>query len=452
MADQAFVIYRMVVQAAGGDAAAWCRCGTSPTTSRRWPRRSRRATRLVFLANPNNPTGTIFQRDAVGGLPRRALPPHGSSSWPTTPTPTTSRIRTIPTRSPHAATALPIVTLRTFSKIYGLAGLRVGYGVAPAGGRSRCCNRIRQPFNVNALAQVAALAALDDDEHVERTRARSTARAWRTCATASTGSASRTCRAGRTSSWCGSATGARLRRAAAPRRDRAADGRLRLPRAPARHGRHAGGEPALRRGAARRSCAERRVTPRLRAAGDRRRRPDRRLARAGGARAPGWSARWSASAAARRTWQVARARGIVDRDARAIRRDAGRGVDLVVLAVPVRQPAPRSRARCVPHAARRARSSPTSAASRRRVVAALEARWPRPGRSCGGHPIAGSERAGRRRGDAADLFRGARCILTPTARDRRRRRWRRVRALWEGVGARVEEHGRRRRTTRCSRG
>jgi histidinol-phosphate aminotransferase len=63
-----------------------------------------------------------------------------------------------------------LIVLRTFSKIYGLAGLRVGYGVAhPA--IVDLLNRLRAPFNVNTLAQVAAQAAVDDDEHVERTRA-----------------------------------------------------------------------------------------------------------------------------------------------------------------------------------------------------------------------------------------------------------------------------------------
>jgi len=62
-----------------------------------------------------------------------------------------------------------LVTLRTFSKIYGLAGLRIGYGVGPAE-LVAALERIRQPFNVNVLAQVAALAALDDDDHVERSR------------------------------------------------------------------------------------------------------------------------------------------------------------------------------------------------------------------------------------------------------------------------------------------
>jgi histidinol-phosphate aminotransferase len=62
------------------------------------------------------------------------------------------------------------IVLRTFSKIYGLAGLRVGYGLTTpeiAG----CLNRIRPPFNVNTMAQRAALAALTDDEHVARSRA-----------------------------------------------------------------------------------------------------------------------------------------------------------------------------------------------------------------------------------------------------------------------------------------
>jgi histidinol-phosphate aminotransferase len=60
--------------------------------------------------------------------------------------------------------------LRTFSKIYGLAGLRIGYGVATAE-ITNFLNRIRPPFNANSLAQRAALAALGDDEHVARSRA-----------------------------------------------------------------------------------------------------------------------------------------------------------------------------------------------------------------------------------------------------------------------------------------
>jgi histidinol-phosphate aminotransferase len=63
----------------------------------------------------------------------------------------------------------PIVVLRTFSKIYGLAGLRLGYGVSHPD-LIDMMNRVRAPFNVNSLAQAAAMAALDDEEHVRRTR------------------------------------------------------------------------------------------------------------------------------------------------------------------------------------------------------------------------------------------------------------------------------------------
>src|SRR5208282_3302542 len=62
-----------------------------------------------------------------------------------------------------------LVLMRTFSKIYGLAGLRVGFGIAGAELVS-AFEKIRQPFNINLLAQAAALAALDDDEHVRKTR------------------------------------------------------------------------------------------------------------------------------------------------------------------------------------------------------------------------------------------------------------------------------------------
>jgi histidinol-phosphate aminotransferase len=61
----------------------------------------------------------------------------------------------------------PLIALRTFSKIYGLAGLRIGYGIASSA-LIAVLNRVREPFNVNAMAQKAALAALSDPEHLER--------------------------------------------------------------------------------------------------------------------------------------------------------------------------------------------------------------------------------------------------------------------------------------------
>lgn len=167
MADQAFVIYRMVVQAVAAtprviplrhfthDLEAMAEAVT--------PR-----TRLIFLANPNNPTGTIFRRlDWEAFL--RALPPRqlivvaddAYADYVEEP----EYPDTIGSRGDGS---VAVVTLRTFSKLYGLAGLRIGYAVAPAP-VIEAMQRIRQPFNVNALALVGALAALDDHEHVRRT-------------------------------------------------------------------------------------------------------------------------------------------------------------------------------------------------------------------------------------------------------------------------------------------
>ena len=168
MADQAFVVYRLVVQAAGG-------------TSRIVPLRDFThdldaiaaavgvRTRLVFLANPNNPTGTIFRRAAWERFLAR-MPAHvvvvaddAYAEYVEDPEyPDTIRAR--------GDGSVAVVTLRTFSKLYGLAGLRIGYGVGPAA-LIDAVMRIRQPFNVNMLALVGALAALDDTEHVRRTLA-----------------------------------------------------------------------------------------------------------------------------------------------------------------------------------------------------------------------------------------------------------------------------------------
>ena len=168
MAAQAFVVYQLVVQAAGGTARVVplrdCTHDLAAMADAITPR-----TRVVFLANPNNPTGTIFRRAAWERF-LAAVPPDvlvvaddayaeyvEDAEYP----------RTIHERGDGSRT---VVTLRTFSKLYGLAGLRVGYGVAPAAVID-VLERVRQPFNVNVLALVGALAALDDEEHVRRTLA-----------------------------------------------------------------------------------------------------------------------------------------------------------------------------------------------------------------------------------------------------------------------------------------
>ncbi|HET9063945.1 MAG TPA: histidinol-phosphate transaminase [Candidatus Binatia bacterium] len=124
-------------------------------------------TRVVFLANPNNPTGTIFRRreweDFVRRVPDDVLLVVDQAYCEYVDAPD------YPVLLDELARRPGLVLLRTFSKIYGLAGLRIGYAV---GDREiiDAISRLRQPFNVNSLAQAAALAALDDDRHVERSR------------------------------------------------------------------------------------------------------------------------------------------------------------------------------------------------------------------------------------------------------------------------------------------
>jgi histidinol-phosphate aminotransferase len=167
MADQAFVIYQMVVQAAGAV--------PRPVPLKRYTHdldaiaaAITPATRLVFLANPNNPTGTIYKRDEwedfLACVPPTVLVVADDAYADYVEDPD------YPDALAYQRRDRLLLTLRTFSKIYGLAGLRIGYGVGPLA-LTEVLNRIRQPFNVNALAQVAALAALDDTEHVARTRA-----------------------------------------------------------------------------------------------------------------------------------------------------------------------------------------------------------------------------------------------------------------------------------------
>lgn len=123
-------------------------------------------TRLVFLCNPNNPTGTVISGDDFDQF---------LSSLPSDVVVVVDEAYIEFVRDATCLQSLsywgggrPIVTLRTFSKLYGLAGLRVGYGVMPEE-LAGYLNRIRQPFNVNSLAQVAARAALQDQAFVRRT-------------------------------------------------------------------------------------------------------------------------------------------------------------------------------------------------------------------------------------------------------------------------------------------
>jgi histidinol-phosphate aminotransferase len=124
-------------------------------------------TRVVFVCNPNNPTGTSVGTEAfdafVASLPEELVLVVDEAYFEF------ARRPDFPDALAWVARRPGTMVMRTFSKIYGLAGLRVGYGVADPE-LADYLNRARHPFNVNRLAEVAALAALDDVDHAERSR------------------------------------------------------------------------------------------------------------------------------------------------------------------------------------------------------------------------------------------------------------------------------------------
>lgn len=122
-------------------------------------------TRLVFLPSPSNPTGTANDPAEVFAFARE-LPEHvvfcfDEAYCEYLDAPADLR--------PLIAEGRPVICTRTFSKMYGLAGLRVGYGYTTPE-LAGLLNRVRLPFNINGVAQAAALAALDDDDFVARCR------------------------------------------------------------------------------------------------------------------------------------------------------------------------------------------------------------------------------------------------------------------------------------------
>jgi len=163
MATPSFIVYDSITKAAGGksveiplkdwrhDLNAMAHAVTEKT-------------KLIFIANPNNPTGTINTSKEMDKL-LEVLPKdiivavdEAYREYVTDPS--------YPDTLDYVKAGHSIVILRTFSKIYGLAGLRIGYGITNAAIIEQM-NKIRQPFNTNMLAQYAALAALEDTKHVK---------------------------------------------------------------------------------------------------------------------------------------------------------------------------------------------------------------------------------------------------------------------------------------------
>jgi len=166
----AFAVYPIVVQAAGARARVAPAHDGSRGPAYGHDLAAMRElvdadTRLVFIANPNNPTGTWLAGDEleafIAGVPEHVMVVVDEAyfeyvSYPAYPD-TTHWLERFPN----------LIVTRTFSKAYGLAGLRVGYALShPV--VANLLNRVRQPFNVNAPAQAAALAALDDHDHLDR--------------------------------------------------------------------------------------------------------------------------------------------------------------------------------------------------------------------------------------------------------------------------------------------
>ena len=125
-------------------------------------------TRLLFIANPNNPTGTYNTRaemdELLETLPKEVIVVLDEAYFEFVDQPD------YPDGVELVKKGANMIATRTFSKIYGLAGLRCGYGVMPAE-MAGYMNRVRQPFNANMLAQAAAEAALDDVEFVDKAKA-----------------------------------------------------------------------------------------------------------------------------------------------------------------------------------------------------------------------------------------------------------------------------------------
>src|SRR5216110_524989 len=122
-------------------------------------------TRLIFVPNPNNPTGTLLSQREIdhfmSHVPERVIVVFDEAYFEFLDRP--------PDTLRFVRDGRNIVVLRTFSKIHGLAGLRIGFAIAPPA-MTEVLHKTRQPFNVNSIAQAGAIAALDDEAHLHETK------------------------------------------------------------------------------------------------------------------------------------------------------------------------------------------------------------------------------------------------------------------------------------------
>lgn len=164
MADPSFIVYPTVVKLMRAKPVIVPLTGDHRHDLEAMADKITEKTKIVFICNPNNPTGTIVTRDEVERFMKR-VPDHvltvfDEAYFELVKDPS------YPNGLDYINGDKPVVVLRTFSKVHGLAGLRIGYGVAPEF-LITAINKIREPFNVNSVAQVGALMSLDCGAEVE---------------------------------------------------------------------------------------------------------------------------------------------------------------------------------------------------------------------------------------------------------------------------------------------
>lgn len=166
VASQTFLIYEVASQIAGA------KIKYAPLKDLRYDVKRiaslvTKKTKLIFIANPDNPTGTYLTKQEVDYLVSRA-PKSAIIFFDEAYYEFAKDVKDFPRTMKYLKAKKNVIITRSFSKAYSLAGLRVGYGFA-AKGIVECLNRVREPFNVNSPAQAAARASLRDDGHVKKT-------------------------------------------------------------------------------------------------------------------------------------------------------------------------------------------------------------------------------------------------------------------------------------------
>jgi len=166
ISEMAFVRFEMAVKLMGARAVVTKARNFAHDLSQ-MARSVTEKTKLIFVANPNNPTGTMNTKDEVENflrdVPEDVLVVFDEAYYEYVDR------QDYPKTIDYLKEGRSLIILRTFSKIYGLAGLRIGYGLSQPE-IIKDLNRVRPPFNVNSLAQVAALAALGDEQWVNECR------------------------------------------------------------------------------------------------------------------------------------------------------------------------------------------------------------------------------------------------------------------------------------------